>query len=291
VLAWLCASCAPKTRDKMETGPLQIDRNDSVSAAPLDTTPLENVDISSLDSDRKAMFHRLIGTVKSPCGKLHSLRTSYTRDPACKRARFAVRYVLAMLQDEFPEDRVREDYREKYENIKRVKLDASAAPTFGAPNALVRIVEFFDYACSHCAHFKPTLDEVMAKYGDKIAVSYMMYPLGHWPNSESAARASLAAHAQGKFKDMHAMLFAKAPAHAKPDVMAYAKVLGLDLAKFEAAYEAAGPRVESDKKMGSEAGVESTPTLYVNDRKYTGPSVTRYIGLWIEEELAEHGQG
>jgi protein-disulfide isomerase len=288
-LAWLFASCGPKARDTVEPGPLQIDKSGEPAVA-IDTTPLDNVDISAIDSDRQTTFYRLVTTLPSPCGKAHSLRTSYTGDPSCKRARFAVRWLVAMLQDEIREDLVRQDYRDKYENIKRVKLDARAAPTFGPPNAAVRIVEFFDYACPHCNHFKPILDEVMAKYDGKIVVSFMMFPLGHWPYSHSAARASLAAHTQGKFKEMHAMLFAKGAAHSKPDVLEYAKLLGLDLVKFEAAYEAAGPRVDLDKKIGNDAGVESTPTIYVNDRKYVGPMVPKYIGFWIEEEL-DHGRG
>jgi protein-disulfide isomerase len=68
--------------------------------------------------------------------------------------------------------------------------------------------------------------------------------------------------------------------------MGYAKELGLDAAQFEAAYTAAGAQVATDLAQGETAGVEATPTLYFNDRKYDGPLDPRYIEMWIDEEVA-----
>jgi protein-disulfide isomerase len=282
VLALLSGACEKKTNKPPDSGALIAQPG---SATAVDTTPLKDVDISKLDKDRTAMFYRLINSLKSPCGKGESLRKSYTSDTSCKRAPFAVKLVVNMLEDEFPEDKARDDYLAKYENIKTYKIDTSKAPQFGAPDALARIVEFYDYACSHCKEFKPILDVVMQKYEGKINVAFMMFPLGHWPESKSAAQASIAAHAQGKFKEMHTMLFSRVPAHSKQDVMQYASVMGLDMAKFEAAYLAAVTHVENDKKIGNEAGVDSTPAIYFNERRYTGPLAPKYFGLWIEEEL------
>jgi protein-disulfide isomerase len=106
------------------------------------------------------------------------------------------------------------------------------------------------------------------------------------PDSKSAAQAALAAQAQGKFREMNEMLYAKSPAHKRDDVIGYAKELGLDAAKFEADYDAAAARVETDIAQGEGLGVSSTPTLYFNGRHYTGPHEAKYIGLWIDEEVA-----
>ena len=102
---------------------------------------------------RQKLFYKLIGSLKSPCGKAHSLRTSFTSDTSCKRAPFAVRYVLAMLEDEVPEDEVARRVREEVRARPRqpVKLDVSKAPHAGADDAPIRLVEFFDYGCPHCA--------------------------------------------------------------------------------------------------------------------------------------------
>ena len=251
-----------------------------------DTTPLPGVDIGKLGEDKQKLFYKLVNSLKSPCGKTHSLRTSFTSDQSCKRASFAVRYVVALLEDEASEEQARDEYKHKYEAPKTVKLDPSKAPRNGAEDAPVRLVEFFDYACPHCAQFKPMLDQIAQEQSGKVVEYFMMYPLGKWPDSKSAAQAAYAAHAQGKFKEMHALLFQKSPMHNKEAVTGYAKDLGLDLAKFETDYNAAAAQVESDRAQGEAAGVESTPTLYFNDRKYEGPLNPKYIGMWIEEEVA-----
>ena len=207
-------------------------------------------------------------------------------DKSCKRAPFAVRYVLTLVEDEIPEPLIREEYKERYESKGPAhKIDVSKAPRIGNDDALVRLVEFYDYGCGGCKQFKPILDEVAETYRDKAAVYFVMYPLGKWVDSGSAAQASLAAAQQGKFKEMHALLFERAPQHNRESVMAYAKELGLDLAKFTAAYEAAAPQVASDHAQGEKAGVDTTPTLFINDHKYSKLS-WKYIGMWIEEEAA-----
>lgn len=289
----LMGGACEKKPDKPDTGAINaLDHvgsqgsNAIPTPAKVDTTPLPGIDLGRLDTDKQQTFYKLIGTLQSPCGKAHSLRKSFAEDTSCKRAPFAVRYVATMLEDEFPEDKVREDYVAKYVTPRIAKLDVSKAPRIGTDDAPVQIAEFYDYACPHCKEFKPILDSVIHQYDGKISVHFMMFPLGHWPESRSAAQASIAAAQQGKFKEMHALLFAKAPAHGKQDVMGYATQLGLDLAKFEADYTAAGPQVDSDKVQGNTAGVDSTPTIYFNGRKFEGPITVKYLGLWIDEELA-----
>jgi protein-disulfide isomerase len=85
---------------------------------------------------------------------------------------------------------------------------------------------------------------------------------------------------------MHEVLLANPQAHKKEDLVGHAKKMGLDLARFEADYAAVAPVVESDKKEGDDAGVNSTPTLFINGRKYEDPLVAKYVKMWIEDELA-----
>jgi protein-disulfide isomerase len=252
-----------------------------------DTTPLQGIDISKLEADKAKLFYTLIGSLGSPCGKGQSLRASYTTDTACKRAPFAVRYVLAMIEDEVPETMLREEFEKKYDSkMQPVKLDVSKAPFAGTEDAPIKLAEFFDYGCPHCAIFKPQMEQVVADEGGKVVEYFMMFPLSKHTDSHSAAQAALAAARQGKFKEMHDMLFAKTPAHDHDHVVEYAKEIGLDMGKFEADYSTAETHVNSDLAMGEAAGVDSTPTLFFNDKKYEGPMAAKYIEMWIEEELA-----
>jgi protein-disulfide isomerase len=275
---------ACERKQTTDTGAIQA--ADRAPSGPVDTTPLAGFDASKLDAAKQKLFYTLLGSLGSPCGQAHSLRKSVTDDTACKRAPFATRYVLALVEDEVSEAGVREAYAAKYEaKTPPVKLDVSKAPRSGNDDAPVRLIEFFDYACGACRQFKPILDKIVEEHREKAAAYFLMYPLGKWPDSKSAAQASIAASQQGKFREMHAILFERSPAHNRDAVMGYAKELGLDLEKFTAAYEAAGAQVEADRAQGEKANVESTPTLYINDQKYSGPS-WRYVGLWIEEEVA-----
>jgi protein-disulfide isomerase len=298
-IALLCApllmggACEKTANKPTDTGAITaIDRAGSGSGGSggvttFDSTPLQGIDISKLDSDKQKLFYKLVGSLKSPCGKPHSLRTSYASDTGCKRAPFAVRYIIALIDDEATEDMAREEYTKKYESPnKPVKLDYSKAPRIGNDDAPIRLVEFFDYACPHCRDFRPMLEQVVTEHPGKVVEYFLMFPLGKWPDSKSAAQAALAANAQGKFKQMHEVLFAKAPAHSKSEVTGYAKELGLDLGKFETVYNQVAGQVETDKAQGNGVGVESTPTVFFNDRKYEGPLNPRYIGMWIDEEIA-----
>jgi protein-disulfide isomerase len=252
-----------------------------------DKSPLPGIDVAALDDKKQDLFYRLAGTLPSPCGKAHSLRTSVTTDTSCKRAPFAARYVVALLGDGAPESFVQKDFEERYKGEAPKPIDTAGAPMSGNDDAPIKLVEFFDYACPACQSLHPKLDQAVAEHQGQAVVYYRMFPLeSKHPDSRSAAQAALAANAQGKFKEMHALLFARSPAHKREDVLGYAKQLGLDLAKFEADYAAASPRVDADFKQGEMLGVSSTPTLYFNGRKYTGPHEAKYISMWIEEEVA-----
>lgn len=261
--------------------------SETAQEGPVDKTPLPGIDVTKLSDDKQETFYKLVGSLSSPCGKAHSLRTSFTSDKECRRAPFAVRYVKTLLEDEINESLVREAYEQKYKPVeKKVSFDVSKAPHIGNDDAAVRLVEFYDYGCPHCAVFKPMMDQVVADRGDKIVEYFMMFPLDKHPDSKSAAQAALAAADQGNFKRMHDVLFEKAPQHDHEHVTDYAKSIGLDLGKFEASYAAEAGHVDSDLKQGEAAGVDSTPTLFFNDRKYEGPMHPKYIEMWIDEELA-----
>src|SRR6185295_15486977 len=139
-------ACEKKTSNPTDTGAITaIDRADgNKTAKTVDTTPLKDIDLSKLDKDKQQTFYKLVGTFKSPCGKGESLRDSYTKDTACKRAPYAVRFVATMLEDEFPEDKVVEGYTAKYDAPKKAKIDFSKAPHVGNEDAPVKIVEFYD---------------------------------------------------------------------------------------------------------------------------------------------------
>lgn len=284
-------ACEKKTTTPSDPGAVgALERAGSGSGGtvegPLDTTPLPGIDISKLDADKTATFYKLLGSLSSPCGKAHSLRTSFTSDQTCKRAPFAVRYLVALLEDAENEAQVRELWEKRYKaTTEPFKFDLAKEPRIGNPDAPVRIVEFFDYGCPHCREFAPMIDRVLEDDKGKAVAYFMHFDLGHFANSKEAAQAALAALAQHKWKEMHDLLFEHQTEHDHDQLWGYAKQIGLDMAKFEADYNAAAPHVDQEHAQGVAAGVQSTPSLYINDKKYEGPMSVRYLEMAIDEEI------
>jgi protein-disulfide isomerase len=280
-------SACEKKPAKGDTGAVNaLDRAGS-ETGPVDETPLPGIDVSKLSTDKQKLFYKLVGSLTSPC-KAESLRAGFTKDTECKRAPFAVRYLASLVDEELTEAEVREFYDKKYtiKPDKPIHFDVSKAPKHGTDDAPVMMYEFFDYECPHCAAFKPMLDLVLKGYEGKVVLYYMMFPLDKHSEAKSAAQAAVAANELGKFQEMHDMLFEKTPIHSREAVIGYAKELGLDEAKFTTLYDSAAAQVTSDIAQGDAAGVDATPTLFFNDRKYEGPMHPRYIAMWIDEELA-----
>jgi protein-disulfide isomerase len=147
----------------------------------------------------------------------------------------------------------------------------------GRADAPITIYQFADFQCPHCAQFaafiEPLIRQNLVETGRARYVFYE-YPLGFkW--SFLSARAGRCANEQGKFWDMHAILFARQPQWAfDPDPAAqfteYAKTIpGLDPAKFEQCVRSDRfqKEVSESSQLGQSLGVGGTPTLFVNGRK------------------------
>jgi protein-disulfide isomerase len=256
--------------------------------ATLDRTAVPGVDVSRLPTDRQTLFFKMVGELPSPCGKAHSLRTSVTQDASCKRAPFATKLVAELVVDEAAEGDIREFYEERYvKHPEAQTFDLAKAPMVGNASASVSFVEFFDYGCPACVQLKPILDEVIAANEARIKVHYKMYPLvGKHPDSFGCAQAALAAHAQGKFHEMHDLIFKKFGAQKKDDLRKYAEEVGLDLAKYDADLAGTEPQIKADMDEGGKKGVESTPTLFIDGRQYGGPFAPKYFAMAIDEAIA-----
>jgi protein-disulfide isomerase len=171
----------------------------------------------------------------------------------------------------------------------RLSLDNTGAPALGPENAPITLVEFSDFQCPYCARFAPTLHQLKASHGDKVRIVYRQYPLTSiHPEAVKAAEASLCAHEQGKFWEMHDVLF------EAPDQLQVAQLkqkagrLGLDQRRFDTCLDSGqyGPVVEKDLKEGQRAGVNGTPALFVNGVPIPGGAVPyETVVQAIEKEL------
>ena len=142
----------------------------------------------------------------------------------------------------------------------------------GAADAPVTVVEYGDYECPYCAAAAPVLEQLVERSDGRVRLVFRNFPLAdRHPYALTAALAAEAAGAQDAFWPMHDLLFRKQDRLVDGALRAYAESLGLDGDRVvgEAAQEF-GDRVEADFAEGLAAGVEGTPTLFIDGVRYTG---------------------
>ena len=145
----------------------------------------------------------------------------------------------------------------------------------GNSNASVKIVEFADYECPACGAASPITKKVIEKNKDKVYFVFRHYPIPSHRNSKTAALASEAADEQGKFWEMHDLIFENTTDwvtsdNAKKVFEGYAEKLGLDLEKFKQDFDKGGGVINNDYTDGNKVGVDATPTFFINGEKHTG---------------------
>jgi protein-disulfide isomerase len=168
------------------------------------------------------------------------------------------------------------------------------SPVLGKADAPVTVVEFSDFQCPYCGRLQPDLKALLQKYPDKVKLVFKHFPLDFHPNARPAAIASLAAQEQGKFWQLHDVMFGSQPALDASKVEEYAKQAGLDVARFKKDYEAKkaeyDQRVAADQQLGAQSGVQGTPSLYIAGKKVRDRSVPGMAAM-VEEALKAGGKG
>jgi protein-disulfide isomerase len=151
----------------------------------------------------------------------------------------------------------------------------------GKQEARIQIVEFSDFECPYCSRVGGPLKQLQSKYPNDVAVSFKQFPLGFHKNAQKAAEASLAANAQGRFWDMHDIMFENQKALTVDKLLAYAGQLDLDVPKFKADLDSGkyAARVKADMAAGQKIGVRGTPSVYIQGRKYSPGSGYTVPGL------------
>lgn len=172
-----------------------------------------------------------------------------------------------------------------------VTIPVKGAPTEGSPNAPITLVEFSDFQCPYCAAAIPELNAVLKAYPTQVKLIFKQYPLEMHSHADLAAAAAIAAQKQGKFWQMHDSLFQHHDDLSRANILALAKANGLDMQKFEEDLDSTAVRetVVRDVQDGDHAGVEGTPTIFINGQRYNGPIALNALKPVFEAELKPAG--
>ena len=143
----------------------------------------------------------------------------------------------------------------------------------GPANAPVTVEEFGDYECPPCGSLAAPLNQLENDYRPRLRVIFRNFPLVNHPHARDAACAAEAAGLQGKFWEMHDLLYKEQSAwsraaNARTLFSAYAGTIGLDLARFERDRNSdeVKERIAADEKHASALGVRTTPSIFINEQ-------------------------
>ena len=231
-----------------------------------------------------------LANLPSPCGKEMSLGACVENPGTCGVCLSAARFVAGSIRAGFVTQEVEARYLARFDPDLVQKIDVGQAPTLGPANAVVTLVEFADYQCPFCAATVPLVDELVKLFDPHVRVVFFDFPLVHHPNARQAARAGVAAHRQGKFWDLHHIMFSRAERLEKADIEQYARGLNLNMQQFREDWdsEATRVRVQASYDLGLKLGVHGVPALFINGRAFdTGlfDLDGDDLSSWIETEI------
>jgi len=288
LLAFASLGCERST--EADSGPKQgsaaLKPAPKASKEPIRSLP--QVNTNGLDDFGEGIWIDMVNELLSPCGDPVSVARCVAEGRKCKKCVPAARYVARLVDDGYARDEIRDIYRIRYgEDTKVEKLSSHDSPLRGSPMAPVTIYEFSDFQCPHCKIAAPELKKIVEESNGKVKLIFKQYPLPMHPKAREASKATIAAHKQGKFWEMHDLLFENQERLQTANLDDFAEKVGLDMKRFRADMKSkdADKKIEADLAEGRAAGVDSTPSIYVNGRRFVfSPD---QLGPYVREELDE----
>jgi len=143
----------------------------------------------------------------------------------------------------------------------------------GPIEAPITLLEYGDYECPYCGAAYTVIKAVQKQLGDRLCFAFRNFPLvNSHPHAQHAAETAEAAGAQGRFWEMHDLLYEHQESLEDEDLAEYARALGLDARRLITEVLAGEhlARVREDFRSGARAGVNGTPTLFINGIRYSG---------------------
>jgi protein-disulfide isomerase len=177
---------------------------------------------------------------------------------------------------------------ERHLDAPRFPVDPGMAPRIGSAKAPVQIVEFSDFECPYCGGASKTVHEIAEKYGDKVSIAFMNFPLPMHSSAPKAAEAGMCANDQGKFWEYHDKMFDNQRMLDPLSLVRFATEIGLDANAFQGCLESGKHQadVERDIEAGKKVGMTGTPGFYINGIQLSGALPLDMFSEVIDDELA-----
>jgi protein-disulfide isomerase len=253
---------------------------------------LPGVDFSGLSKPQRDSVLAVIRTEPCACGCAMKVAECRAKDPACGFSRRLAAFAVRAASSGKPEAKIRTEL-DKYAKEPPpvleppVKLSVEGAPFKGPPDAKVTIVEFSDFQCPYCAKAAIEASAVVQRFPKEVKLVFKQFPLEDHSQAALAAEASLAAQAQGKFWPLHDKMYANFRSINRARIFVWATEAGLDMNRFRADLDSHkfAARVKAEEQEGEVAGVEGTPTFFINGKRFNGVFEVNAIAPIVADEM------
>jgi protein-disulfide isomerase len=255
-------------------------------------TELPGVDWQGLSPARKATALRIIRTEACSCGCDMKIAECRMKDHTCASSKKLAKAVVTELAAGKTEAVVRADLKKIAAEPPPVlddpvKISLAGDPARGPDNARVTLVEFSDFQCPYCSKAVAETKSLLQQFPKDLRLVFKQFPLDDHTQAQFGAEAALAAQAQGKFWEMHDLMYAGYPNLSRATVLGYARKLGLDMKRFTAEVDGHkyAARVHAEEQEGEDAGVGGTPTFFIDGKKYNEVFTAATVAPLIRAEM------
>ncbi len=160
---------------------------------------------------------------------------------------------------------------------------------YGNPDATIELVEYGDYECPYCGRAYPIIKDIQQQLGTDLKFVFRNFPLSNvHPHAFMAAVATEAAGLQGKFWEMHDIIFENQKTLDVENIFLFAAKVGLNIERFKSDTQQTSlmDKVEKDFESGLRSGVNKTPTFFINGKKYDGDWTGGQLFQYLTDLLA-----
>ena len=263
-----------------------------------DPSKIKEIDWTGMSDSQKKIALKLMNTNGCNCRCKMTVASCRASDETCRRSLIFARTVVDTLREGKPEAEVARVLKAKTDEFVEAKLpddagvaytiDVTNSPVRGPKDAKVEIVEFSDFQCPYCAGLQSTLDQVLKAFPKEVKLVYKQYPLNIHQYAHQAAVASMAAHAQGKFWQLHDKMFQNFTTITEESIKTWAKEVGLNMKEFEKVMQSGvlETQVQKDMADGAAARVLGTPTLFIDGKRVQDRTFEGFKKVILEELAA-----
>ncbi len=250
-------------------------------------TALPGIDLESLTAPQKASVLRVMRAQGCSCGCDMRMAECRVKDPSCTYSKGMANVVIQAIKAGKTEQQAFDEAKaSQWGHLPEVKLledpvqiPVNGSPVLGPTDAKVTIVEFSDFQCPYCILAVPQIQAVLKAYPTQAKLVFKQFPLEIHSRAFLAASSAIAANNQGKFWPMHDAMFAHHNELSRDTFVKLAQDMGMDVGRFQRDLDSDETRraVQKDVDDGDRAGVQGTPTIFINGQRYNGPITLQYL--------------